>query len=514
MNIAAYCRVSTEKEAQLDSLSNQKEFFTAYAQRQGHTLVRLYADAGISGTSLKKREAFRQLLLDAEKGLFQQVVVKDVSRFARNTVDALQSIRKLKSLGIHTLFLTASMDTMGDSEFILTLFSAMAQEESGNLSKRVKWGKKINAEKGRVPREVFGYRHLDVFTLAIDPEEARVVREIFSLYVDHGLGCRTISQTLNQEGAYTKHGCQWNPRGVRRVLVNPIYCGVLVNHKYEVEDFLTGKQVLLPQQEQFLHPRPQWAIIPPERFQQAQAIMALRREKYDSQKPHPTGRYSGKHLFSGMIKCAHCGRSFTRKSYTYVNTRIFWRCVTNDQYTAEHCDNRICLEEPDLMNRLASYLVSKIPDMGLFSESVLEAFKKRAPSLPDPEVRKQSLEARRRQLLAKADRYRELFAAELLTMEALKEKLQDLNKALEENEEALRFLTSPQITDNQQNLWSRYREEIRRFFTLESWSNQQLRQVLAHISVQKDGTVRLVFKQLPTQTGDFSSPDLANWRQQ
>ena len=113
MRIAAYCRVSTDKDEQIDSLIHQKEFFVEYAKRNGHKLFRLYADEGISGTSLKKREEFKRLLLDAELGLFDMVVVKDISRFARNTVDALQSIRKLKSMGINTLFLTANMDSMG-----------------------------------------------------------------------------------------------------------------------------------------------------------------------------------------------------------------------------------------------------------------------------------------------------------------------------------------------------------------------------------------------------------------
>ena len=152
MKIAAYCRVSTDKDEQLDSLNHQKFFFVQYAKRSGHELFRLYADEGISGTSLKKRSEFQRLLKDAELGLFEMVVVKDISRFARNTVDALQSIRKLKAMGINTLFLTANMDSMGDSEFVLTLFSAMAQEESNNLSKRVKWGKKINAERAVFPR--------------------------------------------------------------------------------------------------------------------------------------------------------------------------------------------------------------------------------------------------------------------------------------------------------------------------------------------------------------------------
>ena len=112
MNIAAYCRVSTDKDEQLASLANQKEFFIEYAKRNGHTLFRLYADEGITGTSLKKRDAFNRLMYDARRGFFQAVVVKDISRLARNTVDFLISIRELKAIGINVIFLNANMDSM------------------------------------------------------------------------------------------------------------------------------------------------------------------------------------------------------------------------------------------------------------------------------------------------------------------------------------------------------------------------------------------------------------------
>ena len=143
MNIAAYCRVSTDKTDQLNSLEAQKEFFAEYTKRTGDNLVRLYADEGISGTKIKNRKEFLRMMNDAEQGLFDMVVVKDISRFARNTVDLLQNVRKLKALGIETQFLTANMTNMGNSEFVLTIFGALAQEESANTSKRVKFGKKL-----------------------------------------------------------------------------------------------------------------------------------------------------------------------------------------------------------------------------------------------------------------------------------------------------------------------------------------------------------------------------------
>ena len=183
MRLAAYCRVSTDKEEQQRSLEAQKLFFTDFAERNCHTLVKLYADEGISGTSLRRRVEFNRLMEDAKLGLFDMVAVKDVSRMARNTVDFLQSIRALKSMGINTIFVTSNMSSLGDSEFVLTIFGAMAQEESANLSKRVKFGKLINSQRGRVPRVIFGYDRVDNFTLRINPTEAETVRKIYDLYV-------------------------------------------------------------------------------------------------------------------------------------------------------------------------------------------------------------------------------------------------------------------------------------------------------------------------------------------
>jgi len=495
MKIAAYCRVSTDKDEQIDSLVHQKEFFVEYAKRNGHELFRLYADEGITGTSLKKREEFKRLLQDAEFGLFDMVVVKDISRFARNTVDALQSIRKLKSMGINTLFLTANMDSMGDSEFVLTLFSAMAQEESNTLSKRVKWGKKINAEKGRVPQRIFGYDRIDKFTLEINPEEARIVRKIFYLYNKHGLGCRTISMTLNRDNDKTKYGSEWNPRGVRRVLVNPIYCGILVNHKYEIEDFLTGKQVNIPKEEHFYHERPAWAIVTPEVFQEAQALIESRRAQYDSGEPFREARYSSKHVFSTLIKCEHCRRSFTRKTYTYVNTRVYWRCVTNDQYTAEKCDNRVILEEPALIDELRKYFATLIKDKDSFISSVLSTLDKQLPAAQDPEQAKKEIEAKRKKLLAKKDRYREMYANDLINMAELKDKLASVAEELKAVDMDLaQIARSAQILSSAEHPIPYYLQEITRFLELETVTNMDMRRIIDHISVNKNGTVRVVLK--------------------
>ena len=173
---AAYCRVSTEKASQLDSYAAQRDFFVLYCQRAGYELVHIYGDEGKSGTRLKGRPQLAQLLRDAESGSFELVLVKDVSRLARNVLDFLSAVRTLRELGVEVLFVNADLSSSTGSEFILTVLSAIAQEESAGLSRRIKFGKQLSGQKGRVPNRVYGYRHTGRYTLQPDPAQAAVVR--------------------------------------------------------------------------------------------------------------------------------------------------------------------------------------------------------------------------------------------------------------------------------------------------------------------------------------------------
>ena len=310
MNIAAYCRVSTDKADQLNSLEAQKQFFSEYTKRTGDVLVRLYADEGISGTKIKNRKEFLRMMSDAEKGMFDMVVVKDISRFARNTVDLLQNVRKLKALGIETQFLTANMTSMGNSEFVLTIFGALAQEESANTSKRVKFGKKMNAEKGRVPNIVYGYDKTigDYFNLTINEKEAKVIRQIYKWYTEEGYGASKISNMLNEQGIRTKRNCKWSQNATCRILTNEIYTGKIINGKQEVADFLTGQRREKDETEWLVTEKPELRIIDDETFERAQEILHSRHGAFNMKHE----RQSNKYLFSTLIKCKECGWSFRR----------------------------------------------------------------------------------------------------------------------------------------------------------------------------------------------------------
>lgn len=273
--------------------------------------------------------------------------------------------------------------------------------------------------------------------------------------------------------------------------MNPIYCGILINHKYEIEDYLTGRQIRLPEEEQFCHSRPAWAIVTPEAFRKAQEIMASRRTQYDSGEPFTAGRYSAKHTFSTLIKCAHCGRSFTRKSYTYANTRVYWRCVTNDQYTAEKCDNRTCLDEPELLKRLREYFASLIEDRDAFVADILTSLDKRLPASQNPEQAKREIEAKRKKLLSKKSRYQEMYASDILSLTELKEKITGITEELNALDRALaRLAPGKKAVEAVQ----RYTGEIQRFLELETVTNMDMRRILDHISVDREGHVRVVLR--------------------
>ena len=186
LKVAVYCRVSTDKDDQKNSFEGQKQYFTEYINsRPDWELVNVYADEGITGTSTKKRKEFNMMIHDAKCGLFDLIITKEVSRFARNTVDVLKYTRELKELNIGVLFINDNINTLDkDGELRLTIMASIAQEESRKTSERVKWGQQRRMEQGVVfGRNILGY-NLKNGVLTINEEEARLVRHIYNKYLE------------------------------------------------------------------------------------------------------------------------------------------------------------------------------------------------------------------------------------------------------------------------------------------------------------------------------------------
>ena len=421
MNIAAYCRVSTEKEDQLNSLEAQKQFFTEYTKRTGDVLVRLYADEGISGTKTKNRKEFMRMMADADKGLFDMVVVKDISRFARNTVDLLQNVRKLKSLGIETQFLTANMTSMGNSEFVLTIFGALAQEESANTSKRVKFGKKMNAEKGRVPNIVYGYDKTigDYFNLEINKEEAAVIKQIFKMYTEEGYGALKIANHLNEQGVRTKRGCTWSQNAICRILDNELYTGKVINGKQEVTDFLTGKRTEKDETEWMVVERPDLRIIEPEIYEKAKEVRAAKSKSF-----HLTSeRESNKYLFSTLIKCKECGWSFRRIVRKYKNTYIRWVCSGHNGRGADSCPNAQKVDEDELIQVLNDYFAEILKNKKNVICYVTNEFQRVYKAKDENVNYEKELNVQLARLQKTRQKYMDMYTDDLISREELKDKI-------------------------------------------------------------------------------------------
>ncbi len=493
MNIAAYCRVSTDKADQLNSLEAQKQFFFEYTKRTGDVLVRLYADEGISGTKIKNRKEFLRMMADAEKGMFDMVVVKDISRFARNTVDLLQNVRKLKALGIETQFLTANMTSMGNSEFVLTIFGALAQEESANTSKRVKFGKKMNAEKGRVPNIVYGYDKTigDYFNLAINEKEAKVIRQIYKWYTEEGYGASKISNMLNEQGIRTKRNCKWSQNATCRILTNEIYTGKIVNGKQEIADFLTGQRMEKDETEWLVTEKPELRIIDDETFEKAQEILHSRHGAFNMKHE----RQSNKHLFSTLIKCKECGWSFRRSVRTYKNTYIRWVCSGHNGKGADSCPNAITIDEDELIQILQDYFANILKQKKKVINYVVNEFQRVYKAKDENLEYEKELNSQLAKLQKTREKYMDMYTDDLITREELNEKIGGSRKEIERLENELKIVAY-QLTKGEQleAVLNNTFKQLENIADVREMTNVQLKKLIQKIEVDRDGNVDIYLR--------------------
>lgn len=493
MNIAAYCRVSTDKTDQLNSLEMQKKFFEEYTERNGHNLVRLYADEGISGTKIKNRKEFLRLMNDAQHGLFDMVVVKDISRFARNTVDLLQSIRTLKALGIETTFLTANMTVLGQSEFVLTIFGALAQEESANTSKRIKFGKKMNAEKGRVPNIVFGYNKTigEYFNMEINKEEAKIVHQIYDWYTQDGYGAAKIAAMLNENGVKTKRNCSWSQNAVCRILTNELYTGKVINGKQEIVDFLTGTRTEKDESEWMVVERQELRIIEPEQFDKAQETLAGRHGAFNMKRE----RQSNKYLFSTLIKCKECGWSFRRTVRTYKNTYIRWVCSGHNGKGADSCPNAVTVDEEEMIKALEEYFAEMLKSRKKIVDHVVKEFSKVYKAKDENINYEKELKENLAKLKKTRQKYMDMYTDDLISREELNEKIGGMKKEIERLENDLTLVEyNLDKGDQLEGIIQKTFKSIEDIISVRDMTNEQLKQIIQKIEVDKNGNVDIYLR--------------------
>ena len=390
VNVVAYCRVSTDEKDQLNSLQTQKEFFETYASQNNMNLIHIYSDQGISGTKTKNRAAFNQMMLDAESHTFSVILIKDISRLARNTVVLLESCRKLHALGIEIRFINNKMTNLGNSEFLMSIFGAMAQEESYNTSIRIKFSKKFNAKKGKIPNYVFGYDKTngDYFHLNINAKEAGIVRNIFEWYITTGDGTLKIAQKLNAMGILTKRGSNWTQTSVSRILSNALYTGKVINGKEEIVNFPESIRKKKDPSDYIIVQNEELRIIDDETFEAAQSILLERQNMFHLNNT----RHSNQYLFSTLIKCKECGWSFRRVAKTYKNTYIRWVCSGRNGNGRDTCENTISIDEDILITEIQKYFSSLLKDKESYAEKAKENFRKEYAHNKETDKRREEIQ--------------------------------------------------------------------------------------------------------------------------
>lgn len=322
----------------------------------------IYTDEGISGTNTKKRKAFNRMIACAKNGEFDLIVTKEISRFARNTLDSIFYTRDLKKNGVGVIFLNDNIDTLdGDAELRLAILSSIAQEESRKTSERVKWGQKRQMERGVVfGRSMLGY---DVKNgrMSVNEEGAKIVRLIFHKFAEEGKGTHVIARELLEAGISPMRAEKWQNTVILRILRNEKYCGDLVQKKTYTPDFLSHEKKYNRGQEEFViirdHHEP---IISRRLFDKANSILDAR-----SLSQKGKSKYSGRYPLSGKIKCGRCGAGYVARYKTRKDGSRYkaWRCGQAASYGRAHLDaagNPVGCSGMSIRNEEAIHILSMV----------------------------------------------------------------------------------------------------------------------------------------------------------
>ncbi len=314
---AAYCRVSTDMAAQEGSFEAQKQYYESYiGGKPGWTLAGIYADKGISGTCMAKRPEFQKLLSDCEKGRIDIIITKSISRFSRNTVDFIETIRKLGSLGVAVYFEKENINTQSSAgEMMLTILGSIAQAEAEAVSSNLRWSIRRRFETGAFRQcTALGYDYDETGQLAINEPEAETVCLIFRSYLD-GMGCGTIAKMLNAKGIKGKKDTIFKDASVRYILKNEVYTGALLCQKtFTTELPERKKKRNNGEMQMYLIEDDHEAIVSKEDFEAVRKIVERRGANLQGAR---------RYLFSGKIICGDCGGVFCRR---VVSGEAYWIC--------------------------------------------------------------------------------------------------------------------------------------------------------------------------------------------
>ncbi len=461
LRVAAYCRVSTNSEEQLNSYENQKAYYTEKIMTNPDwTMVDVFADEGKTGTSACKRKDFLRMIRQCRQGKIDMILAKSVSRFARNTVDTLNYTRELRSLGIPVIFEEQNINSIHpESEFLITIHGAFAQSESEDTSSRVRWGIQQSMRTGKANiqfKTLLGYKRGPDGEMVIEPEQAETVKLIYEMYLS-GKTLRSIKESLEARGLRNAAGTtEWTTSNLRTILSDEKYCGDVLRQKTFIRDCIS-KQVVknTGQRPKYLIQNHHDAIIPREQFDAVQFEMARRRAQTDrSRKSVPTGagKYSGKYALSGLLFCGECGTAYRRVVWTqHGEKRAVWRCTSRLDYGKKYCKDSPTLDEEPLQQAVLSAINASMSDHGALKAQLTDAMEQELAPIPGESMSLGDIDRAIAELgkqfdhllleasgAGDAEEYAERFRAISTAMEELKRRKANIQNIWQEQEQVTR----------------------------------------------------------------------------
>ena len=362
--VAAYCRVSTQQEEQINSYEVQTRYYTEKINAEPKwKLVRIFADKGISGTSTKHRDEFNKMIRMCKRGRIDMIITKSISRFARNTVDCLKYVRLLKDINVDVFFEEQGIHSIEKgSEFYITVYGSIAQSESENISANVRWGKEQSAREGNVSfhyKNFLGYRKGDDGNPEIVPEEAEIIRYIYERFLA-GDSHQTIINNLQDKKILTPGRKEkWTYGTLHSILTNERYMGdAIINKTYTVDCISKKKKRNNGERAKYYVENNHPAIIDRATFGKVQEEIArrsgLRKVKQIGTKTE-LGKYSSKYALTELLVCGECGTPYRRCTWTACgNKRIVWRCISRLDYGKKRCHNSPTMSEEELHRAIMS----------------------------------------------------------------------------------------------------------------------------------------------------------------
>lgn len=379
LRVAAYCRVSTDANDQIESYKAQRAHYSdVIARNPNWKIADIYADEGISGTMVRKRDDFKRMIKDCKQGKIDLILTKSVARFARNTVDSLRYVRQLKAQGIGVYFEEQSLDTLKEeSEMALGIYSVLAQAESENISANVRWGIRQRMRSGtfKFRYNLLGYVKGTDGEPKIVEKEAEIIRWIFQLYLD-GNSLDQIRLLLDAKKIPTAKGVtRWSRQVIQNILANERYCGDMLLQKTYVENCITKKvKKNRGEMPKYLITDNHPAIIERSVFKAVQMETARRNSKRKSADCTITeqGKHSGKYALTDILVCGECGSPYRRITWKKRNgeKRKVWRCLSRIEHGTRYCKQSPAIEEDVLHNTICHALNRAIGEQ----EEIMQLF--------------------------------------------------------------------------------------------------------------------------------------------